>query len=67
MCERWQSETSRRPSESNEAPSNAPPQKEAAGKESPLPCADDDPWEAFVPDDDHEPEPEPGDFWWEDE
>ena len=26
---------------------------------------DDEPWEAFVPDDDHEPQPEPGDFWTE--
>ena len=28
---------------------------------------EDDPWDAFVPDDDHEPLPEPGDFWCEDE
>ncbi len=27
----------------------------------------DDPWEAFIPEDDHEPFPEPGDFWFEDE
>ena len=28
-----------------------------------LPDFDDEPWEAFVPDDDQEPVPEPGDFW----
>ena len=27
----------------------------------------DDPWAAFVPDDDGEPLPEPGDFWFEQE
>lgn len=29
----------------------------------PRPLSDDDPWDAFVPDDDFEPDPEPGDFW----
>ena len=32
---------------------------------SPIPGTSDDPWEAFVSDDDQEPLPEPGDFWFE--
>ena len=35
------------------------------GDETALPSVTDDPWEAFEPDDDYDPQPEPGDFWME--
>ena len=32
-----------------------------------TPPGSDDPWEAFEADDDYDPQPEPGDFWFEEE
>jgi hypothetical protein len=36
-----------------------------AAAESPE--LEDDPWDVFLGDDDLEPQPEPGDFWFDDE
>lgn len=33
--------------------------------DDPLADADDSNWDAFIPDDEYEPLPEPGDFWME--
>lgn len=71
MCEGWQSRDKPCSSYPDEPPpgrqpkADRQPENDDPDEASRLPVNDEDPWDAFVPDDDHEPEPEPGDFWWQ--
>ena len=58
------------PSELESEPSESEPSELAEPSDldfTDMPCTDagtdESPWEAFLPDDEWDPEPEPGDFW----
>ena len=66
MCLGWRREcraVSRYPDRAFNASESLEPNEELDVR---FPVPEEDPWEAFVPDDDHEPLPEPGEFWCED-
>jgi hypothetical protein len=44
----------------------AEPDESGEPDEIELPCTDDADWDVFIPDDDCDPLPEPGDFWIDD-